>query len=153
MRLREIPAGSVPRLVMMAAIIASLTMVLTHSSRSQIAKNDLNLILAIDCSYSVNKKEFDLQVEGIASALVSDEVIEAIQRGRHGRIGLSVFQWAGPETQVVVMPWTSIGSEEEARAFAAQLLAEPRQTAEGVTAIGSALAFAVDHHQNAPFFA
>ena len=123
----------------------------SQNARAELARTDVNLVLAIDCSYSVNKAEFDLQVQGIAAALTSKEVIEAIEGGEHGRIGLSVYQWSGPENQVVVMPWTVVSNEQEARAFAARLLAEPRQTAEGVTAIGSALSFAVDHLNAAPF--
>ena len=123
----------------------------SNAARAQLTTTDLNLVLAIDCSYSVNTAEFNLQVQGIVAALTSKEVIDAIQQGPHGRIGLSVFQWAGPETQEIVMPWTVVGNEQEARAFAARLLAEPRQTAEGVTAIGSALAFASKHLNNAPF--
>ncbi len=135
--------------VILATIVSSL--VVSQNARAQLTKTDVNLVLAIDCSYSVNKAEFDLQVQGIAAALTSKEVIEAIEGGQHGRIGLSVYQWSGPQNQVVVMPWTVVGNEQEARAFAARLLAEPRQTAEGVTAIGSALSFAVDHLNTAPF--
>jgi len=135
--------------VVLAAAIGSL--LVSEKARAQLLKTDVNLVLAIDCSYSVNKAEFDLQVQGIAAALTSKEVIDAIEGGQHGRIGLSVYQWSGPENQVVVMPWSIISNEQEARAFAARLLAEPRQTAEGVTAIGSALSFAVDHLNRAPF--
>jgi len=135
--------------VIMASIVGFLWM--GEKARAQLVKTDVNLVLAIDCSYSVNKAEFDLQVQGIAAALTSKEVIAAIEGGQHGRIGLSVYQWSGPQNQVVVMPWTVINNEQEARAFAARLLAEPRQTAEGVTAIGSALSFAVDHLNAAPF--
>lgn len=142
------------RWVVAAAIILVTVIVfvsVNRHARAQLTKTDLNLVLAIDCSYSVNKAEFDLQVQGIAAALTSKEVVKAIEGGQHGRIGLSVYQWAGPENQVVVMPWEVVSNEQEARNFAARLLAQPRQTAEGVTAIGSSLSFAVDHLNTAPF--
>ena len=144
---------SISRLVIVATISIAFVVVIlmNQQARAQLVKTDVNLVLAIDCSYSVNKAEFDLQVQGIVAALTSKEVIEAIEGGEHGRIGLSVYQWSGPENQVIVMPWTVVSNEQEARAFAARLLAEPRQTAEGVTAIGSALSFAVDHLNAAPF--
>ena len=135
--------------IILAAVAGAL--LISQKARAQLGKTDLNLVLAIDCSYSVNKAEFDLQVQGIAAALTSKEVIDAIEGGEHGRIGLSVYQWSGPQNQVVVMPWMIVSNEQEARAFAARLLAEPRQTAEGVTAIGSAISFAVDHLNAAPF--
>ena len=145
--------GSIPRVMIVATISVALVVfiLMNQQARAQFAKTDLNLVLAIDCSYSVNKAEFDLQVQGIAAALTSNEVIKAIEGGQHGRIGLSVYQWAGPENQVVVVPWTLVRNEQEARNFAARLLAQPRQTAEGVTAIGSALSFATDHLNAAPF--
>ena len=135
--------------IILSAVAGAL--LISQKARAQFGKTDLNLVLAIDCSYSVNKAEFDLQVQGIAAALTSKEVIDAIEGGEHGRIGLSVYQWSGPQNQVVVMPWMIVSNEQEARAFAARLLAEPRQTAEGVTAIGSAISFAVDHLNAAPF--
>ena len=145
--------GSVLRLMIVATISVAFVVfiLMNQQARAQLTKTDLNLILAIDCSYSVNKAEFDLQVQGIAAALTSKEVIKAIEGGQHGQIGLSVYQWAGPENQVVVMPWTLVRNEQEARNFAARLLAQPRQTAEGVTAIGSALSFAADQLNTAPF--
>lgn len=120
--------------------------------RSQTIQTDLNLAIAIDCSYSVNSVEFQLQVNGIARALGSEEVVQAIKGGQYGKIGFSVFQWAGPETQELIIPWTIIGSTEDAREVAERLIAEPRRTAEGVTAIGSAITYGVALLQRAPFW-
>ena len=47
---------------------------MNQQARAQLVKTDVNLVLAIDCSYSVNKAEFDLQVQGIAAALTSKAV-------------------------------------------------------------------------------
>ncbi|MEM8838949.1 MAG: DUF1194 domain-containing protein [Pseudomonadota bacterium] len=123
------------------------------STRTQPARTDLNLLIAIDCSYSVNSAEFQLQSVGIANALRSDEVFAAIQSGRFGRISIAVIQWSGPDTQEIVVPWTLVASRNDAFSIADQVEAAPRLTAEGVTAIGSAITFAIDYHAKAPFFA
>lgn len=138
-------------ILMILAVVFSFP--LKSTSRSQSWRTDLNLIIAIDCSYSVNKAEFQLQIQGIANALISEDVVMAIKGGQVGRIGVAVFQWAGPDTQEVVIPWTLISSTGEAAQVAQKLLATPRLTAEGVTAIGSALTFGTNFHKQAPFFA
>jgi Protein of unknown function (DUF1194) len=47
-------------------------------------------------------------------------------------------EWAGADSQDVVVPWTSIAGKADADAFGARLMAAPRQ-ARGRNAIGSAL--------------
>lgn len=122
-------------------------------SRSQVQQTDLNLVIAIDCSFSVNAREFQLQVEGIATALLSPEVTAAVASGQHGRIGVTIFQWSGPDIQAVVVPWVVIASPGDATRVAEELRRQPRHTAAGETAIGSALDFATELLDNAPFFA
>ncbi|MEO1067116.1 MAG: DUF1194 domain-containing protein [Pseudomonadota bacterium] len=137
--------------------VLSLSVLVGSSSqsplRSQSVRTDVNIVIAIDCSYSVNSAEYRLQTRGIANALLSPEVIEAIKGGPEGRVGLTVIQWSGPDVQEVAIPWTAIGDAEDAYIVADQMITAPRMTAEGVTAIGSAIAFAVELHQAAPFWA
>lgn len=134
-------------------ILAFLLLIMPGFSFSQPLKTDLNLVIAIDCSYSVNGVEFKLQVNGIANALVQPEIMEAIKRGDVGRIGISVIQWSGPAIQEIVIPWSVIETPEDAQQIADQLIASPRLTAEGVTAIGSAITFSIAYHDQAPYWA
>lgn len=139
-----------------AVLIAALAATLLADGKglhSQAVQTDLNLAIAIDCSYSVNADEFRLQVDGIANAFLSPEVIAAIENGSHGQIGIAIFQWSGPDTQEIVIPWTLIASVEDAYGLVDRLLSTPRLTAEGVTAMGSALDFATRLHEGAPFWA
>ena len=48
---------------------------------------DLNLVLAIDCSYSVNVQEYALQMAGMAAAFIDPTIIKAIESGPYGAIG------------------------------------------------------------------
>ena len=66
---------------------------------------DLALVLAIDCSYSVDAAEFQLQLRGTGQALLDSKTFEAISRGPNQKIAISVFLWSDPESQFVIVPW------------------------------------------------
>lgn len=100
---------------------------------------DLALVLAIDCSFSVDFREFRLQMEGLARAFQDPEVQAAITRGPHGRIAVAAMQWADDRNQTVIMPWTTLDSAAAAETFGRTLETMPRNLLEGGTAIGSAL--------------
>jgi hypothetical protein len=53
---------------------------------------DVALVLAVDCSYSVDDKEYLSEVEGMADALRSQEVKAAIASGPHASIAVAVLQ-------------------------------------------------------------
>lgn len=111
---------------------------------------DLALVLAIDCSYSVDRNEFDLQVRGTAQAMIDPEVLEAISNNRHGRIMVSVVQWSSEESQVFAVPWMPVSNAEEALALAARIREQKRQTAEGATSISGAIGAAIDAFARLP---
>ena len=87
---------------------------------------DLELILAIDCSYSVNRLEFRQQVSGMAQALRSPEVIKAIQSGPLGSIAVTVVQWSNVRLEAVAIPWTKINDTQSALALANRIDQMPR---------------------------
>lgn len=98
---------------------------------------DLNLVIAIDCSYSVNRNEFDLQVHGTAQALADPEVIDAITSGPLGKISITVVQWAGINNQIIAVPWRTIGGTADAYRVAIEIKQQPRKVAEGATSISA----------------
>ncbi len=71
---------------------------------------DLELVLAVDVSVSMNKQELEIQRAGYAAALKDPDVLRAIQSGPHGRIAVSYFEWAGVTSQQLIVPWTIVGS-------------------------------------------
>jgi Protein of unknown function (DUF1194) len=101
---------------------------------------DLELILAVDVSRSMDIDEQQLQRNGYVAALTHPEVLTAIRQGRHGRIALSYVEWAGPETQYKVVDWRVIDGPDSARAFAGALAQAPIQRFRG-TSISNSLAF------------
>lgn len=90
---------------------------------------DLELLLAVDVSGSVDAEEARLQREGYLGALRNPEVIAAIKSGMLGRIALSYVEWAGLGWYKVIVDWTEIHDEASAAAFAKKLAAAPIVTA------------------------
>lgn len=99
---------------------------------------DLELVLAVDVSSSIDEAEARRQREGHVAALADPEVIAAIQSGGYGRIAVMYLEWADADFQRVVAPWTVIETEADARAFAATLATAPFVSGRR-TAIGAAI--------------
>ena len=101
---------------------------------------DLELVIAVDVSLSMDLDEQRLQRDGYIMAFRDPEVHKAITSGPNGRIVVTYMEWAGPPTQQVVMPWTVIDSAQAARAFADRLEAAPISRAR-MTSISAALQY------------
>ena len=101
---------------------------------------DLELVIAVDVSLSMDLDEQRLQRDGYIMAFRDPEVHKAITSGPNGRIVVTYMEWAGPPTQQVVMPWTVIDGAQAARAFADRLEAIPISRAR-MTSISAALQY------------
>ena len=101
---------------------------------------DLELVIAVDVSLSMDLDEQRLQRDGYIMAFRDPEVHKAITSGPNGRIAVTYMEWAGPPTQQVVMPWTVIDSAQAAGAFADRLEAAPISRAR-MTSISAALQY------------
>lgn len=84
---------------------------------------DANLVTALDVSDSIMRHDEWIQFDGIARAIVDPAFLRAIARGPHGRVGFSVVVWSSGGNPRVVVPWTMIGSREDAERIAARLRA------------------------------
>lgn len=103
---------------------------------------DLALVLAVDCSYSVDSSEFRLQMEGLGRALQQADVRQAIRAGNLGRIAIAVFQWSNATSRQLVVPWTVLQGGPETVDVGEQIVTLPRALAQGGTSISSAMLFA-----------
>jgi hypothetical protein len=102
---------------------------------------DVELVLAVDVSYSMDPDEQALQREGYALALTSREFLHALREGANGKIAVTYFEWAGANDQKIVMPWRLIDGPEAADAVAAEISRAPFRRASR-TSISGALRFA-----------
>jgi hypothetical protein len=101
---------------------------------------DLELVLAVDISRSMDAEEFALQRAGYVAALRHPDFVNAMRAGRHGRIVLTYFEWAGTVREETQVPWQVIDGAETADAFAATLENLPVRSFRG-TSISGALVF------------
>jgi hypothetical protein len=102
---------------------------------------DLELVLAVDVSLSMDPDEQRLQRDGYVEALKDPEVIAAIRANALGRIGVVYLEWAGSGIQKITMPWSVIDGPQTAGAFADTLAQAPIMRAQR-TSISGALKMA-----------
>lgn len=100
------------------------------------------LVLAVDVSDSIDSDEYRLQVQGIATALRSHEVQQAIMAQPHHRSAIALLLWADAWSRQESSGWHIIDSPASAEAFAALVAAFPRRT-NGSTGIGEGVGQAV----------
>lgn len=103
---------------------------------------DVELVMAVDISYSMDPEEQALQREGYIEALKSREFLQALRQGMNAKIAATYFEWAGVENQKIIVPWRVIDGPETADAFAADIARAPYRRASR-TSISGALQFAM----------
>jgi len=101
---------------------------------------DVELVLAIDISYSMDFDELALQREGYAQAIASQEFTNALKQGTNGKVAITVVEWAGVAEQRIVLPWRLIDGPASAQAAASELARMPVRRAFR-TSISGALMF------------
>ncbi|ALG74462.1 hypothetical protein VY88_20800 [Azospirillum thiophilum] len=103
---------------------------------------DLELVLAVDVSGSVDPDEAKLQRNGYVQALLNPRVQAAIRGGPFGRVAATYMEWAGEGHQHVVVPWTELSDPASIERFAAVVAEAPMMT-EQWTSISAAIDRAV----------
>jgi len=111
---------------------------------------DLELVLAIDVSRSIDPNEAQLQREGYIKAFRDPEVIEAITTGMLGRIAVGYFEWAGFGHADIIVDWTIVDDMVSANAFA-DALAQGHPISASRTSISGAIDFAQPWFDNNGF--
>jgi hypothetical protein len=101
---------------------------------------DVELVLAVDVSGSMDDEEHALQRAGYVDAIRHPDFWRAVSSGGWQRVALTYVEWAGPTGQVTVVDWTLIDSAQSARAFSDTLSAIPIAYIRG-TSISGALIY------------
>ena len=97
------------------------------------------LALGLDVSGSVDEGEYQLQLRGLAAALVSDDVRASLVRLPDAPVRILVFEWSGQDYQRVLIEWTDITSPSRLEAVSQQLRSTTRRPAPPTTALGQAI--------------
>ena len=98
---------------------------------------DVELVLAVDISRSMDSEEFALQRAGYVAALRHPDFVNAVRSGRYGRIAITYFEWAGTVRAETEVRWQAIDSAETANAFAALLESRPVRSFRGTSISGA----------------
>ncbi len=86
---------------------------------------DLELVIAVDISGSVDDDEAALQRQGYIKAFRDPRVIDAITHGPNGAIAVTYIEWAGSHHQLPLVKWSLINNAQSANNFADDLAFEP----------------------------
>ncbi len=77
----------------------------------------IELVLALDSSASVDRAEFQLQLDGLALAFRDPEVLQAVENLKPLGAAVAVVQWGAPGETRIVIPFTQLQSARDAKAF------------------------------------
>lgn len=111
---------------------------------------DVELVLAVDVSYSMDMDELAIQREGYAQAIQSKEFLQALKVGPNGRIAVTYFEWAASSDQKIIIPWRLIDGPETADAVAGEIMKTPIRRASR-TSISGAIGFAMPLFDEDPY--
>jgi Protein of unknown function (DUF1194) len=111
---------------------------------------DVELILAVDVSYSMDMDELAVQREGYAQAIMSKEFLQALKSLPNGKIAITYFEWAASSDQKIIIPWRLIDGPETADAVAEEILKTPIRRASR-TSISGAIYFAMPLFDENPY--
>ena len=103
---------------------------------------DVQLVLAVYISYSMDMDELATQREGYAEAITSREFLQALRQGPTGRIAITYFEWAGMYDQKIIIPWRLVDGPESAEAVATEIARTPVRRASR-TSISAAIDYSV----------
>ena len=111
---------------------------------------DVELIIAVDVSYSMDMDELAVQREGYAQAIVSKDFLQALKAGPNGKVAVTYFEWAASNDQKIIIPWRVIDGPETADAVADEIMRTPVRRASR-TSISGAIYFAMPLFDEDPY--
>ena len=114
---------------------------LWHRAASAMEPVDVELVLAVDVSRSVDEQEQEMQFRGYADAFRDPRLAEAMMRGPLGTTAVTLFTWSDWNIQEHLLGWTRLDGAGACRRFAEALDAAPRRT-HLYTSISGAMDFA-----------
>ncbi len=120
------------------------------ADKETVASVDVELVLAVDVSYSMDMDELAIQREGYAQAIVSKEFLQALKTGPNGKISVTYFEWAASSDQKIIIPWRVIDGPETADAVANEIMKTPIRRASR-TSISGAINFAMPLFEENPY--
>lgn len=119
------------------ACLALFALAAPAKARGGDAAVDVELVLAVDVSYSMDEGEQRLQRDGYIRAITSPEFYQALENGLIGKIAVAYMEWAAEYDQKIVVPWSLIDGPASAEAFAKALDEAPYRRARRTSVAGA----------------
>jgi hypothetical protein len=114
---------------------------------------DLALVLAVDCSTSIDAGDFRLQMDGLAAALRHPALAKAIAGGEHRQVAISLMLWSDRWNQHIVLPWTLLAGDASLEIAAQRIAVIKRRSQPGGTGLAAGIDYAALMLQALPFAA
>ena len=103
---------------------------------------NVELVIAVDVSYSMDMDELAVQREGYAQAIVSKDFLQALRAGPGSKVAVTYFEWSMSGDEKIIIPWRVIDGPESADAVASEIMKAPVRRGSS-TSISGAINFAV----------
>lgn len=107
------------------------------------------LALGLDVSGSVDSREYQLQINGVATALSSPGVKRALFALPDVPVRIMVYEWSGPESIHITVPWTTV-TTNSLNDIVETLLQTTRQSGNPGTGLGTAMLYGARALQGQP---
>ena len=111
---------------------------------------DVELIIGVDVSQSMDIEELAVQREGYAQAIISKEFLQALTTGPNRKLAVTYFEWSAPNDQKIIVPWRLIDGPETADAVAREIMKTPVRMGSS-TSISGAISFAMPLFDKDPY--
>ena len=111
---------------------------------------NVELVIAVDISYSMDLDELAIQREGYAQAIVSKDFLQALKAGPGGKVAVTYFEWSISEDEKIIIPWRVIDGPGSANAVAAEIMKTPVRRGSS-TSISGAINFAMQLFEENPY--
>jgi hypothetical protein len=119
-------------------------------TKDNIPSVDVELVIAVDVSYSMDLDELAVQREGYAQAIVSKEFLQALKTGPNSKVAVTYFEWSALNDQKIIIPWRVIDGPESADAVATEIMKTPVRRGSR-TSISGAINFAMPLFDENPY--
>jgi hypothetical protein len=117
--------------------------------RQNVPSVNVELVIAVDVSYSMDMDELAIQREGYAQAIVSKDFLQALKAGP-GKVAVTYFEWSMSGDERIIIPWRVIDGPESADAVAAEIMKTPVRRGSS-TSISGAINFALQLFEANPY--
>ena len=118
-------------------------------TRHNVPSVNVELVIAVDVSYSMDMDELAIQREGYAQAIVSKDFLQALRAGP-GKVAVTYFEWSMSGDERIIIPWRVIDGPESADAVAAEIMKTPVRRGSS-TSISGAINFALQLFEENPY--